>query len=285
MKNFLPFVLMFVAMSSSCQKDLLSLSDSHSEISSDGNGITNFTDLSTLGNSKSEHPFFQALNPHRYYFSIGGSKPCCGQDGGVGSSATITPNFTKATAGNAGNIKVGDYTFRPGSDNMYGDFGGANDPETDQTLLDNFGKKTAFSFKGTPGGLQPFQGTLYFPQLLTISNITDIETSLIISRGQGQIVNYNKDSDNDLPVLVELYWFKDEHMDPANARHRYNVVTNLFLVDDNGSVKLTKDMFKDMPSKAQTVFVTLWRGNAVKDNQGIYFMAATSMGFTVNLTD
>jgi len=282
MKKLFPIILVFASMSSSCQKDVLDAKNSFSETTSDG--ITNFTDLSSSQTVKSEHPFFQALDSQRYYFAIEGSKPCCGQDGTV-ARAGITPNFTNSSVGNVGNIQVGSYTFQPGSDNMYGDFGGANDSETDQSLLDNFGKKTTFSFKGTSGGLNPFNGTLYFPKLLTITNISDVQTSLVISRGQGQTVSYLKDGETKLPLLVQLYWFKDEHMDPANAHHRYNVVTNLFLVDDNGSLTLTKDMFKDMPGKAKLVQITLWRGNAVKDSQGIYFMAATSKGFSVQLTD
>lgn len=268
-------------MSSACQKDFIDKSDSFSRTTPDG--ITNFTDLSGSETTKSEHPFFQALDPQRYYFAVDGSKSCCGDDSHP-DRAGITPNFTRSSSGNAGEILIGRHLFKPGTNNNYGEFGNADDPVTDPALMENFGKLTSFNFKGS-GDIQPFSGDLYFPKLLTFSNINDIQSSKVISRGEGFSVSYPKDSETKLPLMVEVYWSKNEHMDPTTAKHKYNVVTNLFLVDDNGSLTLTNEMFKDMPKKAKLITVTLWRGNAVKDSQGIYFMAATSKGFSVQLTD
>jgi len=277
----LPIVLIFTAMSSSCQKDVIDRSSSFSETT--GDGITNFTDLSTSQIPKSEHPFFQALDPQRYYFAIEGSKPCCGQDGQT-AVAGITPDFTRNSTGNVGDIQIGNYTFVPGPDNSYGGPGDVDEPISEPSLLENFGKQTAFNFKGS-GNLNPFSGTLYFPQLLTFSNINDVYSSLTLSRNANHKITYLKDVNNQLPLLVEVYWIRDEHMDPDNADHKYKVVTNLFLVDDNGNFTLSEDVFKDIPKKAKLVHVTLWRGNSAKDDQGIYFLASTKKSFSVQLTD
>lgn len=280
MKNLIVICFILSAITSSCQKEVLDSSDSFSQVGSDG--ITHFTDLSSSQTPKSEHPFFGALEPQRYYFGIEGSAPCCGQSYTAG--ATINSNFTNAPSGNLGDITVGSYTFHPGANNRYGWFGGDADPETSSLLMDTFGKNTAFTFKGVSGETNPFSGTLYFPELITLNNV-DWTTPTTISRNQNHTVKYVSDSQNAHPLLLKVSWTADAHLDPNTANHKYKVVTNLFLVDDNGSTTLKEIMFKDIPKKAKFVSVSIWRGNAAKDDQGIYFLVASQKSFTVELTD
>lgn len=263
-----------------CQKDILDTSSPESIIGSDG--ITNFIDITSNGFEKSQHPLFQALDPHRYYFEIRGQKFSSNEN--RPDHALVYPNFSAAGSGNIGNIVVGRFTFSPGADNQYAGSGGAGMAESDPGLMDNFGKNTTFSFKGVSGETNPFSDTIRFPKLMSIRSVSDFSSVTEISRNEGYSITYDADSGNDnLPMVASIAW--DISGDPNNPNVRYRMVRNLVMVDDNGNFKLSRDLFKDIPKKAQMVSVTLRRGNAIKDSQGLFFIIATEKQLVFNLTD
>ena len=148
----------------------------------------------------------------------------------------------------------------------------------------NFGKKTTFSFKGVSGETNPFSGDIHFPKLMSITGVSDFSVVKEISRNENFSIKYEADLDNDnLPVIASISW--DISGDPSNPNAQYKMVRNLVMVDDQGTLKLSQDLFKDIPKKAQMVSVTLRRGNAIKDAQGLFFIIATEKQLVFNLTD
>ena len=78
---------------------------------------------------------------------------------------------------------------------------------------------------------------------------------------------------------------RDKNVDQTNSRYKYDLVVNKFLVNDRGRFNLTAQFFKDMPTKAQGVVVSVWRGNAVVNSQDFYVLCYTNTYFPVSLTD
>lgn len=271
----LSLAVLSLAMFVSCQKDVLPTPDAITMQGSET--VTNYTDMTSSGFDKNNHPFFKALDNHEYYFELR-----CGVTGNPGSyplGASVQLNFENAPNGHVGNIILGQKTFVPGTSNDYGIVVG--EPITDPTFTGNFGQSTYFKFSGD-GPINSFDGNLRFPKIMTITSVSNFVEAQSISR-KNYSVRFDHDKPLDLPVLLQISW--STAGDPANANHTFKSVTNLFLIDDNGSVTLTESMFKDMPKQAQGVFVSLWRGNAAQSSQDLYFIAASAKSFSVNLTD
>lgn len=281
MKTQVTLLFFFCVVSlGACQKDILDTATSDSIVGSDG--ITNFIDLTSSGFEKSNHPLFKALDSQRYYFEVRGQSFSANEN--RPDHVLVYPNFTATSSGNFGDIELGAFVLTPGSENQYAGTGGVGVAQSDPTLLVNFGKETDFNFKGVSGETDPFFGEIHFPKLMRITSVSDFSSVIEISRNENYVIKYESDLQNDkLPVVVSVSW--DIAGDPNNANAQYKTVRNLVMVDDNGKLTLSKALFKDIPQKAQMVSVTLRRGNAIKDNQGLFFLIATEKQLVFNLTD
>lgn len=273
--TYYSMITVFLLGSVSCSKE--TLDSPLGQLSQSNTGITNFQDYSTSSLGKDEHPYFQALENHRYSFRL------VGQDfidqGGRNQLGLVSANFRATASGHVGNIHFGDYVLKPGTDN----YGTEVARITDPNFIGQFGKNVDFVFTGISGELNQFKGSLYVPEMLwfTVPSMDKLREIKPLSRNENFTISYNEDSENDLPILLHVHWSAMGNLD----QYRYPVVNNLFLVDDKGTIVLKPEMFKDIPRNAEHVTIEVWRGNAKEDNQGIYFLVSTQLGFTVNLTD
>lgn len=239
-------------------------------------GITNFTNLSHWNSGRESHPFFNAMNLHKFYFEVSASPT----DGSmrVGSySSNIADESGKPI--DIGTILIGEYEINAEENGSYTSSGAVQDLE----FVNLFGKdKVDFRFTGG-SGVEEFNGSLHLSEPVFIQGYSGRLEPVEMSR-RGEVLTLSPDESNDgLPLVVTVSWTSD--IDVENRSHKYNAVTNQFLLDDNGALRIEEHCFKDMPENAYGVTISLWRGNAAMNDQGFYFLGYTHTYFTVNLRE
>ena len=274
MKKLSGFIIALLLIS--CSKD--GVLPTTVSTNSDGGGRTNFTDLSDWGNSKELHPFFTALESHKYRVEVYAGK---GVEFGTTSSYNSRILDASGSPMNIGRVTVGTFELNRDSQGHYSSDG----VEAGSQLYDLFGNTiTPFVFPGTNGNISKYVGEIHLPKVLFLSGISGTSTAKPISRNENMSLSISPDGLNQgLPLAVTVTW--DSNVDQQNSNHKYNLVINKFLVNDNGGFRLTADFFQDMPKNAKGVVVSIWRGNAAVDSQDFYVLGYTNTYFPVDLTD
>jgi hypothetical protein len=271
----LAFIILVLSLASCSKEGLLP-----NTVSSQNNGVkTNFTNLSDWGASKDIHPFYTALDEHKYRFEIYAGK---GIESGETSSYSSKILDGAGNPMNIGAVMIGGFEAKR---DQYGHYS-SDGVNAGTPLYSLFGKtKTTVVFPGLNGNISGFTKDIHLPKPLFIAGLSGISTPINISRNGDMPVTIEADNQNDgLPLAVTVTW--DKNIDLANSGHKFDLVVNKFLVNDRGGFDLSAQFFKDMPKEAKSVVVAIWRGNAVvEETQDFYVLGYTNTYFPVNLTD
>lgn len=161
-----------------CEKEIIQ--DSVLNASNPGNGLVTFRDQTLKGFNKIDHPYFQALDQHRFSFWVGAKY---GVDGLYPTNCTYSGSFLdRGINQNVGPIHIGDYIVEPDLNNSNGHASyQPTDLVTEPTITEIWGSDVRFRFeKGEL--LKEFIGTLRYPEIMILEDPSYIQEVKQISR-------------------------------------------------------------------------------------------------------